>query len=119
MKNCPHCKQPIQEAAVKCRFCGGLVGLPPAGTAIRLPETSGKAVASLALGAAWIWWIGSALALIFGYQSRGEIARSNGELTGRGLATAGIVLGWVGIVTLVGTVALVVIAVVTGAKLFS
>jgi hypothetical protein len=39
----------------------------------------------------------SILAVIFGYQARGEIDRSGGAQGGRGLAVAGIVLGWIGI----------------------
>jgi hypothetical protein len=53
------------------------------------------AVASLALGITWFWWIGSVLALIFGYLARRQIAE-RGE-SGAGLATAGIVLGWIGL----------------------
>jgi len=67
--------------------------------------TNGLAVASLVLGIIWIYWIGSMLALIFGYNAKGQIDRSNGMQSGRGLAVAGIVLGWVG----VGTLALVLI----------
>jgi Domain of unknown function (DUF4190) len=37
------------------------------------------------------------LAIVFGYRARREIDESEGRQTGRGLATAGIVLGWVGI----------------------
>ena len=57
------------------------------------------AIASLVLGILWIYWIGSVLALIFGYQARKQIAE-RGE-SGAGLATAGIVLGWIGVGVLV------------------
>lgn len=72
---------------------------------VQQPTTNGLAVASLVLGIIWIYWIGSMLALIFGYNAKGQIDRSNGMQSGRGLAVAGIVLGWVG----VGTLALVLI----------
>jgi hypothetical protein len=72
---------------------------------VQQPKTNGLAVASLVLGILWIYWIGSILALIFGYNAKGQIDRSNGMQSGRGLAVAGIVLGWVG----VGTLALVLI----------
>jgi hypothetical protein len=58
-------------------------------------RTNGLAVASLVLGVVWIYWIGSILALIFGYVARKQI-RERGD-SGDGLAIAGIVLGWVGI----------------------
>jgi hypothetical protein len=58
-------------------------------------QTNGLAVASLVLGILWVFWIGSILALIFGYVARKQIMERNQG--GAGLAIAGIVLGWVGI----------------------
>jgi hypothetical protein len=55
------------------------------------------AVASLVLGILWIYWIGSVLALIFGYIARQQIEQHQGMQGGRGMATAGIVLGWIGV----------------------
>lgn len=46
-------------------------------------------------GILWIYWIGSILALIFGYLARNQIRERHEN--GEGTATAGIVLGWVGI----------------------
>jgi hypothetical protein len=57
------------------------------------------AVASLVLGIIWIYWVGSILALIFGYIARAQI-RQRGE-QGDGMAVAGIVLGWIGVGVLV------------------
>jgi Domain of unknown function (DUF4190) len=71
------------------------------------PKTNGMAVASLVLGILWIYWIGSILALVFGYVAKNQI-RERGE-QGAGLATAGIVLGWVG-VGILGVVAIVGLA---------
>lgn len=51
------------------------------------------------LGILWLYWIGSVLALVFGYRARREIRESNGSQSGDGMATAGIVLGWVGVAT--------------------
>ncbi|MGH3928704.1 MAG: DUF4190 domain-containing protein [Pseudonocardiaceae bacterium] len=79
-------------------------GQPPPPTQAHYPgypyphpyrPTNGLAVASLVLGIIWIYWIGSILALIFGYVARSQI-RERGD-GGAGLATAGIVLGWIGI----------------------
>lgn len=70
-------------------------------------STNGLAIASMVLGILWIYWIGSILALIFGYIAKNQIKQRNEA--GGGMATAGIVLGWVGIGFLV---ILVVIGVV-------
>jgi hypothetical protein len=53
------------------------------------------AIAAMVLGIVWIYWIGSILALVFCYVARRQI-RERGE-SGGGMATAGIVLGWVGV----------------------
>jgi len=58
------------------------------------------AIASMVLGIIWIYWIGSILALVFGYIAKKQISESRGTQGGGGMATAGIVLGWVGIGTL-------------------
>jgi hypothetical protein len=73
---------------------------PPPGyvTYVTRP-TNGMAVASLVMGILWIYWVGSIMALIFGYVARQQIAE-RGE-SGGGLAIAGIVLGWIGVGTLV------------------
>ena len=67
-------------------------------------------MASLVLGILWIYWIGSVLALVFGYIARRQIAERQGMQDGRGMATAGIVLGWVGI----GFLALVIVLGIAG-----
>ena len=74
------------------------------------PRTSPFAVASVVLGAAWLFWIGSALALVLGFEAKRRIAESDGAEGGEGLATAGIVLGVVGLaVLLLGFLALAVL----------
>ena len=65
------------------------------------PTSSGKATASLVLGILGLVFcplICSVLALVFGHQGRNEIDGSGGRISGRGVATAGIILGWVGLV---------------------
>ena len=81
-------------------------------------RTSGYAVASLVLGIAGIFVfpvIPSILAVIFGSKARDEI-RASSAVGGDGLATAGIVLGWVGIVltALVLVIGLLVLLAVAG-----
>jgi hypothetical protein len=61
--------------------------------------TNGFAIASLVLGVLGLLTVGllSVLALVLGYAGRREIDRSGGAQSGRGLALAGITLGWVGV----------------------
>lgn len=69
---------------------------PPA-----LPKVDGLAIASLVLGICWVYWIGSILAVVFGAVALKRIAQSQGWRTGRGMAIAGLTLGFVGCGTLV------------------
>ena len=62
-------------------------------------STNGMAIASMVLGIVWVYWIGSILALIFGYLALSEIRKS--KQAGEGMAIAGIVLGWIGVGILV------------------
>jgi len=81
-------------------------------SAHNLPEdrgVNGWAVAALVLGILWIFWIGSILAAIFGHIGLGQIRR-RGQ-SGRGMAIAGVVLGWAGIALLVSVI---VLATITG-----
>lgn len=69
---------------------------------------NGMAIASMVLGIVWVYWIGSILAVIFGFIAKRQI-KERGE-QGSGMATAGLVLGWVGvgilvIVLIVGAIA--------------
>ncbi len=52
--------------------------------------------------------VGSILALVFGYRARREIKQSGGGERGNGLALTGLVLGWIGIATMVVLVGVIV-----------
>ena len=60
----------------------------------------------MVLGIIWLYWIGSILAVIFGHVALSRI-RKNPSIQGRGMAIAGLVLGWVG----VGVLLIVLIAI--------
>jgi hypothetical protein len=69
-------------------------------------RTSGFAITALVLGlTAFCTMVTGILAVIFGNLALGRIARSQGAEKGRGMAIAGIVLGWVSI-ALIGGVAI-------------
>jgi hypothetical protein len=106
-KVCPDCSETIQAQAMVCRFCG-YDYRAGARTSVA-PTTNGMAVASMVLGILWIWWVGSILALVFGYMARKQIKEAAGTQSGNGMATAGIVLGWIGVATLLGFILLVAV----------
>jgi Domain of unknown function (DUF4190) len=83
--------------------------LPAPAASPQQAQTNGLSIAALVLGIVWVWWLGSILALVFGYIAKSQIDRSSGTQSGRGMAIAGIVLGWVGVGTLVLLIALGVI----------
>jgi hypothetical protein len=70
------------------------------GSTYQSPSSSTMAVVSLIagiLGLSMVPFLGSIVALITGYMARNEIRASGGALGGEGLATAGLVLGWIGV----------------------
>ena len=80
-------------------------------------QSSGKSTAALVLGILGLVFcplICSVLALVFGYQARREIDRSGGTLNGRGAATAGVVLGWIGVVIYGALIGLVILGLIVG-----
>jgi Domain of unknown function (DUF4190) len=90
---------------------------PSGGTGYSTPPTSttnGLAIASLVLGIAglvfYLCGIASILALVFGYMARNQIDQSGGTQQGRGLTTAGIITGWIGVAFLVIFWVVVIIA---------
>lgn len=101
---CAGCGNSVAADDKFCRSCGRVVsdgagvmpgaGVPPvqAGPA----ETSGKAIASLICGLFFFLPPLSIAAVILGHLSLSEIRKSAGRLKGDGLATAGLVLGYIG-----------------------
>jgi Domain of unknown function (DUF4190) len=75
------------------------------------PRTNSLAIASLVLGIAQVffWLVGAILALVFGYKARRQIDESGGREGGRGMAIAGIVLGWVGVGLAIAQIVFVVV----------
>jgi hypothetical protein len=72
-------------------------------------ETNGFAIASLIFGILWLLGLGSLLAVIFGHVAHGQNKRTHRG--GNGLATAGLVLGYIGL-AIVATFAISVLAAV-------
>jgi hypothetical protein len=99
-------------AAYAAKFCTDLGKLtadvtPPARRPAPVPgppvftgpmrRTNGFAIASIVTGVLWMWWLGSVLAVVFGHVALRQIGASGGRQGGRGLAIAGLALGYLGI----------------------
>jgi hypothetical protein len=56
------------------------------------------------LSLVWIGGLGSLLAVVFGFVARSEIKKSNGAKTGDGMAIAGIIVGFVGLLGIAGII---------------
>jgi type IV pilus assembly protein PilA len=95
MRPCPSCSQAIGEYAQVCPYCrSNLIGTSAVpGQA----ETSGKAIGSLVCGFFFVFPPSAILAVIMGHLSLSEIRRSAGRLGGKGVAIAGLVLGYAGL----------------------
>jgi hypothetical protein len=76
----------------------------PAGAASQI---NGFAIASVLVAVLWFAGLGAVLALVFGYRARRQIKDSADGQPGSGLATAGIILGWIGIAIVVTVVILI------------
>ena len=125
MKKCPYCAERSRTRRRSADSAAGTwCGLPAPPSTMPYPQvapmpypqvapmpprTNGLAVASMVLGILCLYGIGSILALVFGYQAKGQIERSGGRQSGRGMAIAGIVLGWIGLALM----AFLIIAVVS------
>lgn len=77
--------------------------LPPSST------TNGLAIAGMVLGIVWFYWVGSLLAVVFGHVALHQIKR-NPYQNGKGMAVAGLVLGYLGLAVLLLVLILVAVA---------
>ncbi len=114
MSYCRSCGAEL-AGAYFCPRCGA-----PAGSAGAAPEgTSGNAVASLVLGIVGLVifpLVPSILAIVLGRSAKRDIHQRPG-LAGEGMATAGIVLGWVGVAVVVVGVVLFVLLLSTASQI--
>ena len=81
------------------------------------PKTSGSAITSLVFGIlTWTFlpFIGAIVAVVTGNNAKKEIKNSNGSITGSGMATAGLILGWVHLGLTILAVVIIVILRILG-----
>lgn len=77
----------------------GYAAQPLSREGLHAPVRDGLAVASLVLGIVWLGGIGSFLAVIFGHISNSKAKRAGRKPSG--LAVAGLVLGYIGLVLII------------------
>jgi hypothetical protein len=75
-------------------------------------KTNGLSVASLVLGILSIflfctYGVVAILAIVFGHVSLSQIKRSQGTQSGRGMAIAGLVCGYIGLALVIGLITLI------------
>lgn len=108
---CSQCGTSNADGAQFCSKCGAaLRSAPPPNPApavmdaVQPPiwpaQSSGKALASLIFGLFFFVFPAAIVAIVFGHLSLSEIRKSAGRITGRGLAMAGLILGYVGMAIL-------------------
>jgi hypothetical protein len=107
-KVCPMCAEHIKPEAIVCRHCSYDYRTRSVG-GIATNKYNGLAIASLVLGIIWVYWIGSILAIVFGHIALRQIKESDGTQTGRGMAIAGVVLGYIGLVTILLLIVLLIV----------
>ena len=100
---CPNCGASIGGISQFCSNCGKSIPQIPGASLSPVDsgqaQTSGKAIASLVCGIISIFPL-FIVAIILGHISLSEIKKSAGRLKGEGLAIAGLVLGYLGVVAI-------------------
>ncbi|MGH9774063.1 MAG: DUF4190 domain-containing protein [Candidatus Acidiferrales bacterium] len=101
MKYCPICGKENPDDAQACASCGSALapasGAPAPPVFTTTPQTSGKAIGSLICGILFPFLPAAIVAVILGHLALSEIRKSAGRIAGRGIATAGLVLGYMGL----------------------
>ena len=98
---CAKCGTSLDSNDPFCRACGtAVIASPSHVVASAQPvgpaRTSSKAIISLVFGILFFLFPLPIVAIIFGHLALSEIRKSAGRLTGEGMATAGLIMGYIG-----------------------
>ena len=102
---CSKCGNTVADGASFCGVCGQVVAsgsaavAGPSGTpsVSFAQQTSGKAIASLILGLLSFTFLAAIPAVVLGHMALSDIKKSAYRIKGKGVAVAGLVLGYLGI----------------------
>ncbi len=102
---CTHCGKMNPDHTGFCMHCGA--EMPPtesilrpseAGPAYTGPaENSGTAIGSLICGILFVFFPTAVAAIVLGHLAQSQIRSGGGRLKGGGMATAGLILGYIGV----------------------
>jgi type II secretory pathway pseudopilin PulG len=114
---CPACGNGMTAEDKFCRSCGAPTSAVAATASVLPPvpagpvETSGKAITSLVCGLMFFIPFAFVAAIVFGHLALSEIKKSAGRLKGDGLAIAGLVLGYMWVVSIPVVIIIAAIAI--------
>jgi type IV pilus assembly protein PilA len=102
---CTRCGTANPDDGQFCVKCGTVLNAQASGPAagrmagayIEPTETSGKAIGSLICGILFFLFPAAIVAIVLGHLSLSDIRKAGGRLGGRGMAVAGLVLGYSGV----------------------
>lgn len=99
MKQCTNCRGNLADFVAICPYCGVAQPVPQVapGEWASTPQNSNKAIASLVCGVLFLCAPASIVAIVLGHLALADIKRSAGRMAGRGLAIAGLVMGYLGV----------------------
>jgi RNA polymerase subunit RPABC4/transcription elongation factor Spt4 len=100
LKACIHCHGNLADFVETCPYCGAAQPVPQTAVAWQgwqAPRNSNKAIASLVCGVLFMCAPASIAAIVLGHLALLDIKRAAGRMAGKGLAIAGLVLGYTGI----------------------
>lgn len=100
MKQCTNCRGNLADFVAVCPYCGVTQPVPQMAMAQpgwEMPQNSNKAIASLVCGVLFMCAPASIAAVVLGHLALMDIKRTAGRMAGKGMAIAGLVLGYLGI----------------------
>ncbi len=100
MKQCTNCRGNLADFVAVCPYCGVSQPVPQVAMAQQgwaPPQNSNKAVASLVCGVLFMCAPASIAAVVLGHLALIDIKRTAGRMAGKGMAIAGLVMGYLGI----------------------